>query len=165
MTKDVNDAFHELKTYIFWNCNLCGFSSFVILSIVSQIIWHIVSQIVVPAKIAVHTEHWSIVSTHVIIECTVAAQIWIVSEPIKSIHHSTCVICIVRIVEIIVTHAAKAIVSELIKIWSIKIAALIWSPWVYEIVAITISAKCINRIVRIVDRMSNVVENRKVRKT
>lgn len=135
-----------MKTYIFWNCNLCSFSSFIILSIVSNVIWHIVSH-VTTTKAAIHAEYWPIIAAHIVVKCIITvAHIWIVADAIESIHQAAWAACIwtVKIVE---THAAKAIVSELIKIWSIEVTAtqwlLVWCPWIYEIITtIAISVIC-----------------------
>lgn len=131
------------RTHIFRNCNLCSFSSLFILSIV---IWQIISQVTVTAEIVVQTEHWSIVAAtaKAIFKCIVAAQIRTVAHAIESIHQAiwaVCAVCTVEIVE--ATHTTKAIVAELIEIWSIEIAVtqcwLTGCPWANEAIAITIS--------------------------
>lgn len=109
-----------MDTHIFWNCDLCSFSSLIVLSVV---IWQIVSQIVVSAEIVIQTEHGSIVAAKVAVECIVAAaQVWAVAHAIEAVHQAVGAVCAVGIVEIIESAAhAKAIVSELVEIWSIEV--------------------------------------------
>lgn len=88
----------------------------------SVIIWQTVSQVVVSAEIVVQAEHWSIVAAKAAIECIVAAaQIRAVAHAIEAVHQAVGAVCAVCIVEAVEATHTKAIVSELVEIWSIEV--------------------------------------------